>query len=390
MDNLNISGKDFESLLERLAEKHREAIDEKIDAKHSKVLDILQKQGAAITAMKETPGRSDSLNDIFRTKNFKLDPILNGSARSVKLELSPMEVKALVTRDSVTDSTLANRISGVGQVNTTRTVMRSLFNTAQVSANSNGVLRYFDQVAEGLTRGADTRSEGAEKPESAITWVEKMLKIEKIADTIPVSMEALNDVSFIEGEIRRLLSTNLQLKEDEQLYNGDGLSPNLQGVYDVAPEFTAYSGPAIDFPNFFDLVAAMKATISNGNVKYNPNVVLVNPIDAIAFRLVKGADEHYLLPSIVGGGNSVFGVQIVESGQVEQGTLLMGDFSYGTIYDLQGATIDIGWVNDQFITNQMTIRAEKRLGLLIREVDEDAFLKVTDITSAIALLEAGS
>ena len=67
--------------------------------------------------------------------------------------------------------------------------------------------------------------------------------------------------------------------------------------------------------------------------------------------------------------------------------MVVGDFRYGTIYDLEDVTIEMGWINDQFIKNTFTILAEQRLALLIRTGDETAFRKVTNITTALADLE---
>ena len=81
------------------------------------------------------------------------------------------------------------------------------------------------------------------------------------------------------------------------------------------------------------------------------------------------------------------GMRIIASGQVTANTMVVGDFRYGTIYDLEDFTIEMGWVNDQFIKNCFTILAEQRLALLIRTGDETAFRKVTNITTALADLE---
>jgi hypothetical protein len=80
-------------------------------------------------------------------------------------------------------------------------------------------------------------------------------------------------------------------------------------------------------------------------------------------------------------------VIVVESSKVTANTLLIGDFSYGTIYQGEDVIIEMGLVNDQFLKNQWTIRAEQECMLLVRDVDADAFAKVTNITNAIAALE---
>ena len=48
--------------------------------------------------------------------------------------------------------------------------------------------------------------------------------------------------------------------------------------------------------------------------------------------------------------------------------------------NVEDVTIEMGWINDQFIKNAMTILAEQRLALLIRTVDETAFRKVLNIS----------
>ena len=95
----------------------------------------------------------------------------------------------------------------------------------------------------------------------------------------------------------------------------------------------------------------------------------------------------YIVPPYASGQQSIDGIKIVESSQVTAGTMVVGDFRYGTIYDLEGVTIEMGWINDQFIKNTFTILAEQRLALLIRTVDETAFRKVANITTLLANLE---
>ena len=68
---------------------------------------------------------------------------------------------------------------------------------------------------------------------------------------------------------------------------------------------------------------------------------------------------------------------------MDEGKLVVGDFRFGTIYDLEGINLEVGWINDQFVQNTKTILAEQRLGLLIRNADATGFLKCANIGAAI-------
>ena len=106
-------------------------------------------------------------------------------------------------------------------------------------------------------------SEGTAKPESAITWSERLLPIEKVADSIPVTKEAWADIPFIQGEIRRLLEVNLALKIDDSLYDGTGVTPEIKGVYTSAPAFvTTPYADTVEAANLFDLIAVVAADIA--------------------------------------------------------------------------------------------------------------------------------
>lgn len=375
---------EIKDLLEGVAEKTRTAIDGRLGG----IEKTLERQGEEMRKLGYNMGSNEKpISEIVTAEALK--GLQDGSKRSIQFKIPTATVnKTQVTRASVGSSTMSQVVPGVGQLTYLGTKLRGLFRTEQVGPNSAGNLTYFDQAT--VSRGADMTAEASTKPESAVTWVERSVKIEKIADTIPVTREALKDVGFIQGEITRLLNVNLALREDSQLYSGDGNTPNLKGVYTSAATFNpaTWDGPSIYEASFFDLIAIMATKISSGKEgKYSPNTVVMHPYDALRLRLSKDINGQYLLPSFVGAdGQMVSGLRAVTSAQVTQNTCLVGDFNFGTIYDLEGVTVEMGYINDQFVKNGITVLAEKRLGLLIRTVDEDAFLKCTNIGLAINTL----
>jgi len=217
-----------------------------------------------------------------------------------------------------------------------------------------------------------------------------------IADTIPVTRNAYRHLGFIQSEIDRLLRKNQAQRKDTQIYKGDGIAPNLKGIYTYTTAVTLASMPqyqAVIAPNIADLAMNLSVYVSNksdasgAQSKYSPNVLFINPADALKF-FVKSSDGHYQLPPFMQTMGRVGNLQIIESPKVTVGTMMVGDASYGTIYQAEDVVIEMGLVNDQFLKNQWTIRAEQELCFLQRNADLGAFVKVTDITAAIAALSA--
>jgi HK97 family phage major capsid protein len=95
----------------------------------------------------------------------------------------------------------------------------------------------------------------------------------------------------------------------------------------------------------------------------------VNPADWGAMeRTREGAGTGmylYGMPGVAAGVNP-FGVRIVLSNNVAAGSFIIGAFNAATmLYNRQGAVVEMGYVNDDFVKNLVTIRAEERAGLAV-------------------------
>ena len=406
---------EIETLIGKMADKHKQAFKTEIEnatagllkaddfatklseagidkATIEKLTQAVEEQGLALAKFAKPDDAVKTVDAVINENASNISKLVDakrGESLTLKFSKEAIEArKTQVTRASVSNNTMAYRLPGVGQLAYMGTVMSGLFNHVQLADGFNGVIRYFDQNA--ITRGADVVAEGATKPESEITWIERLASVKKIADSIPVTKEAFRDVSFIRSEIERLLDINLALKEDFQIYRGDGTGENITGLYTTAPTFDAggYAGDKFADANLYDLLAVLRVVIvDNAQSKYMPNFVLMNPKTILKYKLAKGTDGHYVLPPfITSNGQVIDGMSVVESSQVVANTLALGDSRFGTIYDLEGVTVEMGYINDQFVKNAMTILAEKREMLLIRNVDASGFLKVTDIDAAIAAI----
>ena len=344
------------------------------------VKESIEKVGIELKKLQNAGPKTEvKLRDMLVEKEDNLKKLSNGD-KTATFTLD--NVKSNVTRSSVGSHTLAFRLPDVGQQAFRATVIADLFRQATVGPNNNGTIRYVDQNV--VTRNAATRAEAATYPESAITWIERSLPIEKMADTIPVTHEALMDVDFIESEINRLLEINMALLEDSQVYDGDGSTPNLKGVDTSATAFSD-STPKIQDASIYDLINVIQTKISNGKEsKYMADSVLMNPTDVLKMFSKKDANNNYVIPPFASpDGSIIAGVRVVPTPVVTADTMLVGDFRQGTYYSSEAFEIEIGFVGDQFKQDLMTIKARKRAALLVRIVDNTAFYNVASIATAL-------
>lgn len=347
--------------------------------------DILVKHGNTLKGIK----MNQSQQQAFMSFNESIKAALDEKANELKSirkgqELEGITLKTNYTRSSVTSSTQAQRLDGYGLMGFKKPVMYDVFPKVTVGAESNGTIRYIDQST--ATRNAAAVAEAGAFPESAVVWTEYTLTLEKIGDSIPISEEAVKDTSRLAGEVERFLALNVDLKINTDLTVGSGSTPTIKGLYTYAPTYTA-TAAGIDKCNIYDLLVKMKETINASyGGKYTANFAMMNCVDINKMKLAKDLNYNYVQPPFANGVLQVDGLTIIENNDMAANTCVVGDSRFGTIYELEGYSLSVGYSGTQFKEDLMTLKARKRLALLIRTADQTGFLKSTDITTDCATL----
>lgn len=233
---------------------------------------------------------------------------------------------------------------------------------------------------------AGTTAEGAIKLQTDFDIVEATAKVEKITSYIKVSKEALADIKFLQGEINTELRVLIELKLDEQILSGNGTSPNLKGILAIAPAFAAVSTLAllVPTPNRFDVLVAAVAQLSAAN--FMGTDAVINPSDYYAMQLTKDTQGRYLLPPFTSAdGMTVAGLRLVANNGVAVGSFLVGDFKKATLAIREDMNIQIGYENDDFTKNLVTILAEMRAVLFVKTNWYNAFVQGTFSAAITAL-----
>jgi hypothetical protein len=137
-------------------------------------------------------------------------------------------------------------------------------------------------------------------------------------------------------------------------------------------------------PNNADV---LRVAINQSNVaQFNPNYIVLHPSDAAAMDLDKGTDGHYALPPFTSlDGRVVSGIPVVVNTGITEGTFLLGDFTKSGVRFKEGITINVGYENDDFTKNFVTILAEARLVHRVKSNHYAAFVKGTFSTAITAI-----
>lgn len=218
---------------------------------------------------------------------------------------------------------------------------------------------------KGRTDGAAPVAETSAKPQSDIQFEMKTASAKVIAHWMKASKQVLSDAPQLRGIIDTELLDGLALEEEDQLLTGDNTGQNLYGLI---PQATAYAAPeSLADINVIDVIALAALQVNNSH--YEADGAIVNSGDWLIMRTLKNSQGDYILGSPIQSVDpNLWGLPIVATPAMTSRKFLVGQFrTAATIYDRWDARIEVGYVNDDFTKNLVTILAEERLALGVKQ-----------------------
>lgn len=223
--------------------------------------------------------------------------------------------------------------------------------------------------------GASAVAENAAKPEVSALFTPVDAPVRKIAAWIPVTQEVIDDTQSLLGYIDNRLLYMLKIREEAEVLNGSGVSPDITGILQTSGVQTQ---PQVTNGDIQSTIAAAVGKIEN--VDGYADGIVMNPVDY--WSMIASRHATFLDASLNGGSlpfttppRSIYGLPVVTTRGMASAKALVGAFSMGaTLFDKQEANIrTTDSHSDYFIYNKTVILAEERIALAVHRPDFFAY-----------------
>jgi HK97 family phage major capsid protein len=222
---------------------------------------------------------------------------------------------------------------------------------------------------------------GVAKPGTSFTFEVENSNAKKIAVSMKLATELLDDIDGMTTFVQAELAYQLKIKANTELMSGTLSSTNPAGVQTFSLGFTT-SGLSTVNPNNWDCCRAVVAQIRKAFID-GQIVIFMNPIDTANMDMEKAVSQGTYMGLNI---RQVPGAIIVEDYNISAGYIqaVVVDCLKTIMY--KDFMLKFGWENDDFTKNLVTAIAEMRFHSYHSENDAAAFVydDLADIKSQIA------
>jgi|GEM_PF-864025 len=224
------------------------------------------------------------------------------------------------------------------------------------------------------TWGGVTSGNSATKAQVIYAWKDAVANKETIAGYVPVSKDTLMDYDELLDIIEHDLLLDLDAKTNAKYWNGNS-GTGIKGIENTVgiQAFETHMGG-----RYFDAIRMMRTKVMTGSRRV-PTHVCVSPEVREAIDLYK--TETGLYQTL--GSDVYWGMKVIEDESCP-GILVYDSFAARRRAIHGGTTVELGYYNDQFIKNELSILAEHTKALQVRYPDAFCLAKKADLDQAAA------
>ncbi|MEL7363514.1 MAG: phage major capsid protein, partial [Bacteroidota bacterium] len=224
-------------------------------------------------------------------------------------------------------------------------------------------------------RRVTTRAGNAAPTASGTALPESNIVIERVTDAvraighyIVIDEDDIADVEGLRSLIDAEMTYGLRKIEDQQILTGDGTGQNLNGLIPNATAYSAALETALGISNLTIIDELQVSLTQLLNADYAGTGFVLHPQDWGKIQTRKTTDGAYIFVNPVNSTTPrLWGLPVVATTQMAVGAHLTGDFTAAAqLFDRLRPVLMLGYINDQFIKNEMAVKVRERLVLCVK------------------------
>jgi HK97 family phage major capsid protein len=171
--------------------------------------------------------------------------------------------------------------------------------------------------------------------------------------------------------INQVLLFEVLRRFEDLIVSGNGTTDKVAGLLTQGIVYAPGDGHSSD------MIGETIASLTS--LGFTPNLVLVNSFDY--FRIISARNT---LGSYIAGGwsaaspRNLWGVETVPTAALNAGTVIVLDTSVVRVLDREEANIQVGYQNDDFVRNQVTLVAELRGNVAVQNPQGVSVLSIAN------------
>jgi HK97 family phage major capsid protein len=220
----------------------------------------------------------------------------------------------------------------------------------------------------GRTNNSAIVAESAAKPEGDLAFDVVTVAVKVIAQWIKATRQILDDAPRLRNVIDNELTYMVDVKFE------DIVIADMLAASGIQTRVHAVSGRGFTVDD--SIADSLRRALTDIRLEfYEPDGIVLHPTQAESMELERGSDQHYVnIYDPV--GQRVWRKPIVETPAITSGTAAVANFRLAyTVWERMAAMITLGYANDDFTKNLVTILGEMRAAYGM--VRPKAFEKIT-------------
>ena len=340
---------EIDALSKQFIEKH-DAIEKRFDS-----FEVEQNRKLAANERKSFKG---NLEQAF--KDGAVDSLKKGNSNAASFE-----VKADMTMAADFTNTVAGE-EVVGQIKHAPSRIDRIRSIMPIGTTNAQTIRFPKET--GYSDNAAAKAEGAALGQTDFDVTGTSVNLERIGTYLRLTDEMLSDTPTLASYLAARIPAKVLNAEDNEILNGDGSSPNLDGLMTDATAFvTGVSGVftgEVESANQYDVLIAAINQLAIIDVVAEG--IILNPSDFHKLVLLKNSQNSYLKEQLWQGIKpTIAGLPVYLNPSMTAGKFITGAFSTATqLWIRENLSVSFSREDsDNFQKNFITVKAQERVAV---------------------------